>query len=210
MLSPMDNEASSGASAWDRAAELELAAAAARHERLAERRVVELLMDRVRAIAHYLEAGDPDAEDDAQLAMVEILGSLGSFRGDSPMVRWADRIAVRTIRRHLARRRARERTVVRGTDLEQIRAQAGSAEARLSDDRLRERVAALLAKLKPNQRTALVLKLLLGHTIEEISEITGANRFTVDYRLRHGREQLRRMMRADPLIRAWSGERGVR
>ena len=182
-----------------------LARAACNGGRDAERRLVEALMGRVRATVFYLSAGDANAEDDAQVAMLEILRSVGSYRGDSSLVRWADRITVRTVRRHAARRKFRERAFERDADLDSAGSPTVVGEVALADHRLRERVATLLARLKPDHRTALVLRLLLGHTVEEISEITATNRFTVDYRLRKGRAHLRRVMLADPLIREWNG-----
>jgi RNA polymerase sigma-70 factor, ECF subfamily len=205
MLPSILNDMSSSPPKADHADDIALARAACSGERDAERRLIEALMGRVRATAFYLAAGDANAEDDAQVAMLEILRSIGSYRGDSSLVRWADRITVRTVRRHAARRKFRERAFERDANLDFAESPSAAGEVELADRRLRERVAALLARLKPDHRTALVLRLLLGHTVEEISEIMATNRFTVDYRLRRGRAHLRRLMLADPLIREWNG-----
>ena len=45
----------------------------------------------------FMVGPGPNAEDLAQAAMVEILRSLGNFRGEGSLESWADRIARRTI-----------------------------------------------------------------------------------------------------------------
>ena len=57
-----------------------------------------------------------DFEDYAQASMIEILQSVGSFRGDASLEKWAERITVRTTMRLLRRNRRADVAV----DLDQL------------------------------------------------------------------------------------------
>jgi RNA polymerase sigma-70 factor (ECF subfamily) len=183
--------------------------AAALGDRGARRQLAAMLMGRVRSVVFYLEGGDPEAEDDAQVAMMEILASLGTYRKESSIERWAERIAVRTARRGMRRRRWRASFMDRATDDRVDRAadeSASDGERDLAAGRLRSRVLSLLARIGPDQRAAVVLRLVYGYTIAEIASLTETNRFTVDYRLRRGRERLRRLLADDPLFTEYLGD----
>jgi RNA polymerase sigma-70 factor (ECF subfamily) len=69
----------------------------------------------------------------------------------------------------------------------------GDDGSRWADERAStSRAAAALATLAPDQREAIVLFELHGHTIEEIAEVQRASIPSVKSRLTRGRERLRR------------------
>ena len=183
--------------------DLSLARAAAAGDETARRQFAERLFNRTRTVAHYLAAGDPDAEDYAQLAMIELLHAAGSYRGESSLGSWAERIVVRTVMRHLKRRKWRA-TIVQ-LDPEADVSVTESIEEEVVRGRVTKRVTALLGELKPKHRVALFLKSIAGYSLDEVADITRTGRHTVDYRIRRGREQLSRKMRRDPLLREWIG-----
>jgi RNA polymerase sigma-70 factor (ECF subfamily) len=181
--------------------DLELAQASARGDNIARRALVERLMSRVRATTRYLAGGHTDAEDYAQMSFVEILQSAGSFRGDSPLESWADRIVVRTTMRYIKQQRWRSQYL--SYDSEQQGTDHGSAEDDVARQQALRRMSELFGGLKPKQRTVVTMRLVLGHSIAEIAEATGANPNTVRYRLNTGRKQLRRQVRRDPRLSEW-------
>ena len=99
-----------------RSDDLALARAAGRGEAQACRELAERLLRRVRLTVTYLAAGDRDADDLMQVSLIEILRVAGTYRGESSLERWADRIAVRTALRALKQRRRREQIVQLGDD----------------------------------------------------------------------------------------------
>lgn len=190
-----------------RAEEIRLAHESGAGDERAQRRLAEQLFNRVRDVAHYLAAGDPEAEDYAQLAMIEILGAAGSYRGDSALSSWSERIAIRTVMRHIKRRRFRTGIVRFEAEVE-----VGMTESLESDvlrDRVSRRVTELLGHLRPKQRVTVFLKLIAGYSLEETAAITGASRHAVEYRLRKGRAHLARLIKRDPLLKEWIGEEGA-
>lgn len=168
----------------------------------ATRVLAERLFERTRATVHYLCGGDRDADDLSQLALVEVLRSAHSFRGDCPLERWADRITVRTALRELRRRRWREK-IVTLCEAPLPEGQAAPDE-RILRRFLRRRLAGLLAKLSEDRRTAVMLHWVHGYSVAEIAEITESPVNTVRDRLQVAKKQLRALLLKDPGLSEWA------
>lgn len=156
--------------------------------------IVRRVQPRVVRLCASLLRGAHDADDAAQLAIIEILRSAPTFRGESTLEAWADRIAVRT-----AIRVARERRLasVRGNselDPDDIPVQSASSDAAESIPRS---ILAYLDELPEVRRTVLVLRHAMGYSVPEIAEYTGVSVNTVKDRLLSAREQVRKMVRRE-------------
>ena len=64
------------------------------------------LYPRVTTTVRYLAGTSDDIDDIIQLSLIEILRSVGGYRGDASLERWCDRVTVRVALRQLKRRRA--------------------------------------------------------------------------------------------------------
>jgi len=138
----------------------------------------------VRLAAHVLR-GEADAEDVAQEAFVQAFRHLNALRGEgAAFVPWLRRIVVRRCLDHL-RRPTHQREVSEGEARDW--AEAGSA-ARV-DTRLL--VEALLDRLTPPLRAALVLRECEGMDYEEIALLLRVPVGTVRSRLHAARAQFR-------------------
>lgn len=181
------------------ATEPDLARAASTGDPRAQRLLLEGLLERVRVTVRYLSGDHRDQEDWVQLALLEILAAAGSFRGESSLAVWADRIAVRCAMRQLKLRRNRDARVVLdpadGTPPPE--ALARDEHQRLA---LRRRLAVHLGALKPELRAAVVLKLVHGYSVGEIAGMTDLPPNTVRDRLARGRQLLRRRLAIDPVF----------
>ncbi len=172
-------------------------------DRRAQRVLVHRLEARVRRIAHRLLGSSPDADDASQIALIEILRSAHTFREEASIERWSGRIAARTVLRHIREKRRGLALVVPLTDGDDM----GSVPpADTIDDDTPRKLQEYLDRLPDQRREALVLKHALGHTTEEIAELTGVPVGTVKDRLIAGRKQLRKMIQRDMAIGA--GGRG--
>jgi RNA polymerase sigma-70 factor, ECF subfamily len=180
--------------------ELELVQQAARGDRQACARLIDQLLDPVRRVVSYLAGREQDVEDLAQMALVEILRSVGSYRGDCPLKYWADRIGVRTALRELRRRRL---FFWRRQELGELESKESGADEEVDARGLRLRIAALLAKVSPERRAVLVLHHVEGYDLAEIAAMTGVKLNTVRDRLRRGRKLLRKRVLSDPFLREW-------
>ncbi|MBW2276142.1 MAG: RNA polymerase sigma factor [Deltaproteobacteria bacterium] len=189
------------------AEDLELAQAAAQGDEQARYALIKRLIGRIRSIVFYIAGGHADAEDWAQQSAVEILLSIKSFRAESTLEAWAERITVRTVMREIKRARKRDNPLT----AEPIPLQSSGidGEARLERRRISTRAADLVGRLKPKHREAIVLHLVLGYTSAEISEMTDTHVETVRYRLKAGRKHLRTLIEDDPMLVDWLGRREV-
>lgn len=152
-----------------------------------QRAVVTRLLVRVGRLCRAVLRHREDAEDATQMSMLEILKSAGSYRGESSLERWADRITVRTALRSIQTERRAHRAPVAHDDVS-IDDGAGEAGllARQYLDRISER-----------QRVVLVLRHGLDLSIDDISELIGISPNSVKDRLLRGRAAIRQMMRRE-------------
>lgn len=173
-----------------------LVAAAARFDERARRELVGRLLGRVRSTVMYLAARSPDVDDMTQRALIEVLGSCSTYRGESPLESWAASITTRTVMRLIKQRRtaeAREQAVeVMPEYPEWSRESQAPAEA--SDQR--SAMALVLARLPEERREAMVLKHVHGYSVEEIAVATNTKVNTVRDRLRVARAELRAWLSA--------------
>ena len=183
---------------FDRMDEIELMRAVAAHEPKAEAELVRRIIALVRARARVLTRSKADADDAAQSAMVEILRSAPNYRGDGSLAGWCERITVRTTLR-LQRRQAR---VVAPIDLavNPDDVSATAPEQNLSETIPGGEVERYLLELSDDRHKALVLRHVLGHSVDEIAEQTGVSPNTVKDRLRMARKQVRQAIRKHELI----------
>ena len=184
----------------DRAAlDLQLAQAAGQGDAAASRRLAERLYERVSTTVTYLAGGDPDTQDYAQISMIEILRSAGSFKGLSSLESWADRIAVRVAMRQIKKSRWRAGQVALSQKPDTV--SHITAEQELSWRRAGRRIASLSHVLPPEQRLVLTLRMVLDHSIEDIAHITEWKVNTVRDRLAKARRKLRQMILADHALK---------
>ncbi|MCP4676960.1 MAG: sigma-70 family RNA polymerase sigma factor [Deltaproteobacteria bacterium] len=178
----------------------ELAQSAARGDEQACRHLVERLFSRVRRTVSYLAGGGADAEDLSQMALIQIVNSAGSFRGDCTLEYWADRVAVQTAAKCFAKNK--RRAELWETHLV-VPPAAHMTENEVEQLRLRQRLAELLHKLSEKHRTAVALHYLYGYKVDEIAELTSARVNTVRGRLRVGKKRLQQLAMRDTLLSEW-------
>ncbi|HJL18439.1 MAG TPA: RNA polymerase sigma factor [Sandaracinaceae bacterium LLY-WYZ-13_1] len=172
-----------------------LCEAAANGDRAALGRLLRALGPQVLRVARgVLGSNHPDVEDAAQESMVAIASALSSFRGESSVTHFACRIAARrcvTVRRRAKTRRERREALA--TEPPPPPVQAPRV---LRREALRE----LLETLPEEQAESLVLRVVMGFSLGEVAEATGAPINTVRSRLRLSKEALRRRIEADPML----------
>jgi RNA polymerase sigma-70 factor (ECF subfamily) len=174
--------------------------AVARGERSAGQVVASRLLGRVRRLCRCL-LRSADSDDAAQNALLEVFRSASSFRGESSLERWSDRITVRVALGGARRRRKELGMQDLGTGPEQApdpRPPLGAAEATID-------ATVLLECLPPPLSEVLMLHHGLEYTVPEIVELTGLPSGTVRDRLLRGRAELHRLMRREALLRDVKG-----
>jgi RNA polymerase sigma-70 factor (ECF subfamily) len=164
-------------------------AAAAGGDRAAASSLLAELLPRARNVVRFLLRGDSEVDDFAQNSLIEVLRSLPTFRGESSLTTWADRITVRTVLRQLGRRqREREQRVRLEPELRMLQISTPPGDGYAA----RRRLAQALDRLPEPQRQALVLHHVVGMSVPELAEELQVSFDTAKSRLRLGMERLRK------------------
>jgi RNA polymerase sigma-70 factor, ECF subfamily len=166
------------------AADFSLASRASNHDVGAQRELVQRLLPRVRGVCQALLRDPTNARDASQVAMLEVLRSVGTYRGECSLEHWSDRIISRTALRWIARERRSARIPLGDPHLHE-------SELTPSKTFMRE----CLEVLPEPQATALVLRTCFEYTVDEIAEMTQVSRNTVKDRLVRARQTLRALLR---------------
>lgn len=171
----------------------------------ARRVLAERLVARVHRVSKSILRADADAADAAQQSLIEILTSAGTYRGTSSIERWSDRVVVRTSLRWARSRQKLRAQTAEDSELESMPA-SDDASRPLGDSAPRP-VKEYLDDLPEVQRTALVLRHVMGYSVAEIAEMTESSPNTVKDRLLRGSKEMRRLIRRDVAI--GKSQRGV-
>jgi RNA polymerase sigma-70 factor (ECF subfamily) len=171
-----------------RADDVSLMMEVATGDHAAQQLLVRRLLRRIGRICQALLRNRYDAEDATQLSVLELFKSARSYRGESSLERWSDRITARTALRSAANERRAHRAPI---DEEPRVTPANGDHLVLA--------AEYLDRVPERQRAVLILRHSLEYSIEEIADICGISPNTVKDRLLRGRGALRRMLRRDNL-----------
>ena len=170
-------------------------AARAQVDRNAAEQLLRRIEPRVRYAVKLLMRGDRDVDDVMGQTMLEVLESIGSYKGRGSLEAWAGRIAYYTVSGHAKRRNMIERVML--PEREDLGIESSNPEQETGRLRLRDKLETILNKLPSERRQTLVLRLVLGHSIQEIADMTEVPVNTVRSRLRTGLKELRRGIGAE-------------
>lgn len=148
------------------------------------------------ALAYRTIGREEDARDVCQETFLRAYRALPGFKGQSKFSSWLYRIALNLCRDWMRKQR---RTPVmqapEGVELTDLAAERGpveSIETLVERRQLSGVVAAAMARLPEDQRTAILLKEYHGMTFQEIADLQGCPLSTVKTRLYQGLSVVRR------------------
>lgn len=150
------------------------------------------------ALAYRTLGREDDARDVAQETFLRAFRAIKGFKGQAKFSSWLYRIALNLCRDWMRRQR-RTPTVQapEDVDIADLAAEQGpseSIETLVGRRQLGRAVAAAMARLPEEQRTAIVLKEYHGLTFQEIAEMQGVPLSTVKTRLYQGLSVVRRQL----------------
>lgn len=176
------------------AADCLLARRAAVGDLAAQRELAQRILPRAKGVSHALLRDPANARDASQTAMLEVLRSVHSYRGECSLEHWSDRIISRTALRWIAHERRSGRIPL---------AEVQGREGELTPTRtfMRE----CLELLPEPQATALVLRACFEYTVDEIADMTQTSRNTVKDRLVRARQTLRAVIRGGAPAASFNG-----
>ncbi len=144
-----------------------------------------------------LGPGD-DADEVGQETMIKLYRSLSRFKGDAQLKTYITRIAINT---SLDALRRRKRNLLRffttdngDTSWEN---QLPDSNDHIKDYEHRQLIQQALSQLKPDFRAVAVLRLMQGHSTEEVATILGIAQGTVLSRLSRAKQQLATILKPE-------------
>jgi RNA polymerase sigma-70 factor (ECF subfamily) len=175
-----------------------IAGAAASGDTVAVRVLLEQVGPSVLAVIEaMLGRSNPDVDDVAQEVFVALVRAIKTFRYESSVMHFAKRIAIQrasaALRHRRAARRAMAATVALDDELFLPAQDVLPIDAVIAARQL-SMIREVVADLPEEQAESLILRAVLGHSAEEISEITRTPLATVRSRLRAARATLRERM----------------
>jgi RNA polymerase sigma-70 factor (ECF subfamily) len=148
----------------------------------------------------------PDLEDLVQTTFMHALARLHRFRGEASLGTWIGGIAVHVAQHHLRAGRVRRHVplelVPEGEPPLTI-ARSGEEQG-IDSRRLAARLHALLDRIHPRKRIALLLYVIEGRSVEEIGALMNATKTATKSRLFFARRELRALVRKDPGLLEWA------
>lgn len=155
------------------------------------------------AMIYNMVRNDQDAWDLAQDGFLKAWKSIGRFRGQSSFYTWLYRILMNVTIDWLRRRQIESGTEFDDAiGLEHIEPGAATAPRaemqpaeRISDQEIRTRIDAAIARLSPEHRAAIVMREMDGLEYSEIAEQMGCSVGTVMSRLFYARKKLQTMLK---------------
>ena len=165
-------------------------------DEVAFREIVERYQAKVFSIIFGILRNHNDAEDIAQQVFAKIYFSIRNFDFRSSLLTWIYKITVNECYDYLRKKRVRklvyesdfsEDDALRMENSETVIDQEQRMDTRLAQ---RDLVLKLLDKLSVEDRTLLLLKEVEGHSVEELSQMTGMNENTIKVKLFRARQKL--------------------
>ena len=158
---------------------------------------------RVHATLFRVLGSNSEIDDLVQEAFIEIYRSLGSFRGESLLSTWVDRIAVRVALHHLARRRA---DPVRLAIVAEPASSDAPSDRRVEAREAARRLYAILDKVPSEQRVAYTLLVIDGRSLEDVARAMDTTRVTAKVRAWRASQYVAKRARLDPLLASYLTE----
>ena len=151
---------------------------------------------RLHRLVYRLAGPGSDLEDLVQTIFVEAFRALPGFRGDAAFFTWLGRIAVRITLRHRRRVRPSMASLDEATGSWAAVSPEGVSDAR----RALGRFDTILATLSEKRRSAFVLHVLEGQSLEEVAVALNARVGAVKVRIHDARVEIERQARRDPFL----------
>ena len=165
-------------------------------DEIAFREIVERYQAKIFSIIFGILRNHNDAEDIAQQVFSKIYFSIKNFDFRSSLLTWIYKITVNECYDYLRKKRVRklvyesdfsEEDAHRMENSENASEQGTPVDTRLAQ---RDFIVKLLDKLSEDDRTLLLLKEVEGHSVEELSQMTGMNENTIKVKLFRARQKL--------------------
>src|SRR6476646_7143427 len=165
-------------------------------DEMAFREIVERYQAKVFSIIYGILRNRNDAEDIAQQVFAKIYFSIKNFDFRSSLLTWIYKITVNECYDYLRKKRVRKlvyESDFSNEDSARVETSGSATDQKPAvDQRLAQRdlILKLLGKISEEDRSLILLKEVEGHSVEELSQMTGMNENTIKIKLFRARQKL--------------------
>lgn len=165
-------------------------------DEMAFREIVERYQSKVFSIIFGILRNRNDAEDIAQQVFAKVYFSIKNFDFRSSLLTWIYKITVNECYDYLRKKRVRkliyESDFSADDSLRVENSEPASSQETPVDQRLAQHdlIFKLLSKISEEDRTLILMKEVEGHSVEELSQMTGMNENTIKVKLFRARQKL--------------------
>src|SRR6476620_5461010 len=165
-------------------------------DEMAFREIVERYQSKVFSIIYGILRNRNDAEDIAQQVFAKIYFSIKNFDFRSSLLTWIYKITVNECYDYLRKKRVRKlvyESDFSNEDSARVETSGSATDQKPAvDQRLAQRdlILKLLKKISVEDRSLILLKEVEGHSVEELSQMTGMNENTIKVKLFRARQKL--------------------
>jgi len=153
-----------------------------------------------RTVRRLLGQDDSEYDDLVQLAIIELIRSVASYRGEGSLDTWVSAVTAHVVYRYI-----RKRSVDRCVPLDSVHEDALRSSSTMVEDALAEReslarVVRHLGRLGEKLAWTFVFHDVLGYGVRDVARIMGGSEAAAQSRLVRGRRRLHEMIAADPRL----------
>jgi RNA polymerase sigma-70 factor (ECF subfamily) len=149
-------------------------------------------------IRRLLGRHDDEAEDLAQLSLIELIRSIARYRGECSLESWAATVTAHVVYKHLRRRTHERRLFDRSGNEEPGTSPPASVPRAIVARDLVQRLRAHLDAMEEPKAWTFLLHDVAGFDLREIAQITGVSVAAAQTRLVRGRRDVHERIAADP------------
>lgn len=151
-----------------------------------------------KTVRRLLGGDDGEREDLAQVAITELVRTIGRFRGESSLDTWVSAVTAHVVYKQIRRRPLSRHLSLDHVPESLLAARRSTGEVTLAAREVLARIVRHLDAIGSKLAWSFVLHDVLGYGLRDIARMTGASESAAQSRVVRGRRRLHRRIAGDP------------
>lgn len=153
-----------------------------------------------RTVRRLLGHDDSEYDDLVQLAIVELIRSVRSFRGDGSLDGWVSAVTAHVVYRFIRRRSINRYVPIESVQPDALHSPDPTGEDSVAQRQSLARIVGHLDEIGEKMAWTFVLHDVLGYRLRDVARIMGGSEAAAQSRLVRGRRRLHELIAADPIL----------
>ena len=161
-----------------------------------------------RTVRRLLGQDDSEYEDLVQLAIMELIRSVASYRGEGSLDAWVSAVTAHVVYRHIRRRSVDRYVSLDALHDEDLHSPQPAGEEAIAERQSLDCIVRHLDTLGEKLAWSFIFHDVLGYGLRDVARIMGTTEGAAQSRLVRGRRRLHELMAADPALADLRESRG--